>query len=335
MAIDIHAHFFPASVLKEIDRGESKLGVSYSESDRVLTFGSRRARPLFDALVDLEARRKWNAERQISLQVLSPWMDVAGDELTDGDAVAWAALYNDGVASEIDGAEGFVAFAALPVHDGDAAAAELTRSVDELGFAGGALPTQVQGRNLDEGGLEPLFEAAQGLDVPLFLHPFRVLGADRLQRDFMNNVCGNPFETTVAAMSLFFGGVFERFPQLRVLLSHGGGTLPLIAGRAAHASRHNGNVRRRVDAPDEILEHFYYDTLLHDVAALAFVIARVGAERVALGTDVPFPMAVDEPVDHLRTALDRAGLSAMLDRVAGGSAGEILPSDLVPVRDLH
>lgn len=332
--IDVHAHIFPPSILEKMVGRESGLGVSFDVSSRILTFPSGPARPVFDALTDIDAREAWNLERGITHQVLSPWMDVAGDDLIGEQAVAWASLYNDGVAEQISGRAMFLAFATLPVHDGQAAAAEFRRCIEELGFAGAALPTQVGGINLSDADLEPLFEAAEELDAPLFLHPYRVLGAPRLHKDFMTNICGNPFETTVAALDLFFAGVIDRFPRLKVLLSHCGGTLPLVAGRAAHGSRNNPKVRKQAESPDQILQAFYYDTLLHDVKALAYGISRVGASRVALGTDVPFPMAVDDPAEHLRAALD-AGDDAAFERITNATPRDLLQHHLVPAGELH
>lgn len=335
MSIDVHAHFFPSSILSQVEGREKALGVSCDPSTGVLTFPSGPSRPLFPGLTDLDSRRAWKAEKGIARQVVSPWMDVAGDDLEGTQAAAWAALYNDGTAAELSGDRTFMAFATLPAGDGGAAARELDRCVRNLGFVGGALPTQVGGANLSEAGLDPLFEAAESLGVPLFLHPFRVLGADRLARDFMTNICGNPFETTVAAMDLFFSGTLERYPRLRILLSHCGGTLPLIAGRAAQGSRSNPAARRKMAAPEEILAAFYYDTVLHDLDALAFSIRRVGPQRCALGSDAPFPMALDEPVDHVAAALGRAGLGDRLDQVVSTTAAAFLPDGMAVLDELH
>ena len=178
-AVDVHAHIFPSSILTEVGDPSAALGVSYSADDKILTFPSGPSRPLFDALTDLDGRRAWNRAAGITRQVLSPWMDVAGDDLTGDAARVWTALYNDHVAAEIDDDDMFLAFATLPIADGVAAASELERAVTQLGFVGGALPTQAAGINLSDAGLEELFEAAQSLGVPLFLHPYRVLGADR------------------------------------------------------------------------------------------------------------------------------------------------------------
>jgi aminocarboxymuconate-semialdehyde decarboxylase len=300
--IDVHAHYFSPGVVDELSGHPRALAVSYDADGGRLLFPSGPSRPLPAALADLTQRRKWNGARHIELQVLSPWMDVAGDDLPPRDAVAWVRLLNDAAARDLEGVDDFCAFAALPVSAGDAAAEELRRAVTELGYVGAAIPTQVGGANLTEANLEALFEAAGSLDVPLFLHPFRVLGAGRMQQNFMTNVCGNPFETTLAAMALFFAGVFDRNPSLRVLLAHGGGALPFIAGRAAHAAQSVSLVTRRMDAPEELLDPYFYDTVVHDVRALAFVVDLIGPARLALGSDVPFPMCIDDPAAHVRKA---------------------------------
>ena len=301
--IDVHAHYLPPALL---DRAQTDSGlvVGFDQETRRLAFPSGMSRPVPPQLTDLEARAGWNAGRSIHLQVLSPWLDVAGDDLEPAAAAQWTAAMNDATAREIDGNLNYAAFAALPVTDGVAAAAELRRAITELKFLGGTIPTQVGGRNLDEAGLEPLFAAATELGVPLFIHPHRVLGAERLGRDFLTNVCGNPFETTVAALSLFFGGTFDRFPDLKVLLAHCGGTLPMLAVSAGAATR------RSVEEPDDILRCFSYDTVVHDSGVLAFAIARLGDDRLVLGTDYPFPMLVEDPVTLVREGLTATGADA-------------------------
>jgi aminocarboxymuconate-semialdehyde decarboxylase len=306
--IDVHAHYVAPSLLERAARADGLAGVSYDPGSRRVHFPTGASRPVPPPLIDLDGRRGWNAERGLTLQVLSPWMDLIGDELTGSAGPEWSRAMNDALAQDIAGDDSFTAFAALP-SDGAAAAGELARCIEEHGFAGGALPTQIGDRDLDEAGLDALFEAAEALGVPLFLHPFRVMGGGRMQRHFLDNVCGNPFETTMAAVTLFFSGLFDRHPDLRVLLSHCGGALPLTAGRVSHAAANGApGVPVKMQSPDEILERYFYDTLLHDPAALAYSIARVGADRVALGTDVPFPMRTDRPGDHLREALAIAQL---------------------------
>ncbi|MDE0370360.1 MAG: amidohydrolase family protein [bacterium] len=321
--IDMHAHYLSPSVLREASAGSVPVGLA--PDGRSLLFPSGPSRPVPPPLSELTDRLRWMEERAIERQILAPWMDVTGDDLAPEEATVWCRAMNDSCAEDIGDEPRFGALAALPVVDGEAAARELVRSVEQLGFAGGAIPTQVGGRDLDVAGLEPLWEAAASLGALLFIHPFRVMGGDRLKAHFLGNVCGNPFETTLAALRLYFAGTFARWPDLRVLLSHGGGVLPVLAGRAAHASRHAPGFDRAVDHPDSILECFYYDTILHDARALTLLMNTVESARIAAGTDYPFPMILDRPTDHAREAADQAGLTEdELHRILSGTAEELL-----------
>lgn len=321
--IDTHAHYLPPSVLASAARG--RLPVTFEPGSRVLDFPSGPSRPVPVPLTDLASRVQWIDDRGIEVQVVSPWMDVTGDDLGTEAALTWCRALNDGCAEDMEGNPRFRALAALPVMDGEAAARELARSVEELGFSGGALPTQVGGKDLDSMGLEPLWEAAESLDALLFVHPYRVMGGDRMKAHFLGNVCGNPFETTLAALRLYFSGTFGRWPRLKVLLAHGGGTLPYLAGRAVHASNHGPGFNRSVDNPDTILGCFYYDTLLHDPRALAFMMNSIGPDRIVAGTDAPFPMSLDGPVGYIEEACRKAGLDRDdCRRILRGTAEELL-----------
>ena len=304
--IDMHAHYLSPSVLLQASAGS--VPVELGLDGRSLRFPSGPSRPVPPPLCDLTDRLRWMDERAIDRQILGPWMDITGDDLAPDAAAAWCRTLNDSCAEDIGNEPRFGALAALPMVDGRAAATELRRCVREMDFVGGAIPTQVAGVDLDEAGLEPLWEAASELAVVLFVHPFRVLGGSRMKAHFLNNVCGNPFETTLAALRLYFDGTFERWPDLRILLAHGGGVLPTLAGRAAHASRHAPGFDRAVDHPDSILECFYYDTILHDPRALTSLMNAVDPARIAAGTDYPFPMILDRPTDHIQEAVRLAGL---------------------------
>lgn len=322
--IDVHAHYLSPSALAAAARG--LLPVRFDPDSRVLDFPSGPSRPVPPPLTDLVGRSRRTDDRGIAVQVVSPWMDVAGDDLGPSEAATWCRALNDGCAEDIDANPRFRALAALPVVNGDAAARELVRCVGRLGFSGGAIPTQIGGKDLDASGLDPLWEAAESLGVVLFIHPHRVMGGDRMRVHFLGNVCGNPFETTLAALRLYFAGVFTRWPGLKILLAHGGGALPYLAGRAAHASRHAPGFDRATDHPDDILQLFYYDTLVHDPRALAFMIDAVGPERIAAGTDAPFPMSLDRPVGYVERVCLRAGLDRdARRRILSGTAEELFP----------
>lgn len=293
---DVHAHHVPLAALREAT-GSSRLGVRYNPTDRVLTRPSGSTRPVSPKLTDLLAGRENARQQGIDVQVLSPWLDLTDHALPEDQARAWSRVLNDAMAAAIDGRSEFRGMAALPLGNAGDAARELERAVEELGFLGGIVDTRICGKGLIEADLEALFEAATALRAVLFLHPFEVLGREQLESHFMTNICGNPFDTTVAALDLVWGGVFERHPGLRVLLAHGGGTLPYIAGRAAHGSR--AVVHGPGFDADDVLRLFHFDTVLHDPRSLAFAVDRVGTDRVVAGTDIPFPMAVDHVRGHI------------------------------------
>ena len=320
--IDMHAHYVSPRLF-ELNLGST--GVVCDATARTFEFPSGFSRPNPVPLTDLQARAEWIGSHSIDRQILSPWLDLGGDDLKPAEAAAWCRLLNDATAADIAADERFGAFATLPMADGVAAAEELARVVEQLGFQGAAIPANVAGVDLDRAGLDPLFEAALSLDVPLFIHPFRGLAPGRLSQFFLNNVAGIPFETTVAALRLFFSGTLERWPGMKLVLAHAGGALPLLAGRAAHASGRVPLIERELHAPDELLDHFYYDTVLHDAGALRFVAQRVGIDRMVAGTDVPFPMLIDSVSDHLRQSLagTRLGEDA-LDRVMRTTPERIL-----------
>lgn len=317
MIIDVHAHFVSSGLLEDARLRNSPVG--FEEETNRLVFPSGPSRPIPDSLVDLDQRADWMTSRNIDLQVVSPWMDILGVDLSTEEQWSWCRMYNDSVAADLEGNAQFRALAALPVSSGELSASELSRAVNDLGFVGGAIPTQVgEGVDLDEAGLSSLFEAAEALGVPLFVHPFKVMARERMNNHFLFNICGNPFETTLAALRLFFSGAFDTWPGLTLLLAHAGGTLPLVAGRAVHASRHAAGFDEALGDSSEILGRFYYDTILHDPKALRLAIDVAGPDRFALGSDYPFPMWLDDPVTHLDSASDQTefGVDVVRHQVA-------------------
>ncbi|MCW5606409.1 MAG: amidohydrolase family protein, partial [Burkholderiales bacterium] len=151
---------------------------------------------------------------------------------------------------------------------------------------------------LDAPAFDPFWKAAEELNVPVIVHPADLAVPPRLRRLFLHILVGNPSETTFAAAALLLGGVFDRFPKLRVLLVHGGGCVPYQFGRLA---------RGRVAAPPfargaakldlgRYTNNLYYDTVLHDDVALRYLIERAGASKVALGSDYPFPLRDPDPI---------------------------------------
>jgi len=217
------------------------------------------------------------------------------------------------------------ALATLPMGDPMAAADELRSAVSDLGLVGAEIGTNVGACQLDHPRLDPVWAAAEELRVPVMVHPHRAMVEGPpagMERYHLANLIGNPVETTVAAARLMLGGVFDRYPQLRVLLVHGGGFLPFQLGRIEHGYSMRADVAEgAAHSPAQYIDNLLFDTVLFDRSALDFLLAGVGRERVLFGTDSPFDMA-----DQLSLKkLDPAG-PGFAD-VLGGNALRVFAGD--------
>src|SRR5207237_2596481 len=157
--------------------------------------------------------------------------------------------------------------------------------------------------NLDNASLQPVWSAAEQLNAAIFVHPWDMLGKERMPNYWLPWLVGMPAETSLAICSMIFGGVFERFPMLRVVFAHGGGAFPFTIGRIEHAFHvrpdlvaiDNATNPRKYLATDKAPARFYVDSLVHDTDALNLLLKLFGAERVALGSDYPFPLGEAAP----------------------------------------
>lgn len=220
-------------------------------------------------------------------------------------------------------ADRFVGVASVPLQDPQAAAAELERAVRELGLRGVEIGSNVLGRYLGDEFFFPFFAKARELDVPIFIHPFNVAGAEKMIDYYFPNLIGNPLDTTITAAHLILGGIFERLRGIKIVLAHAGGQLPYIIGRIAHGWKVRPECRKALSrSPLEFLGEFYYDTIAHGREALEFLVSRVGAARVMLGTDHPYDMGDADPLATLRGL---RGLSEEeKEMIAGGNAAALL-----------
>jgi aminocarboxymuconate-semialdehyde decarboxylase len=194
------------------------------------------------------------------------------------------------------------------------AAAELLGEAARAGAVGGHVGTSAARRPLADAGLDRLWAAAEEHDMPLMLHPAYNNPHPGLVGYHLQNAIGNQLETTIAAERLIVTGVLDRHPRLRLLLVHAGGYLPWQGGRLRHAAA----VRQELaDSPRD--PHAYFgrisvDTITHDAAALRFLVERVGADNVAMGTDLPFDMATPEPVAALEKAVDAEAARLVMEK---------------------
>ena len=238
-------------------------------------------------------------------------------------AATVAAIQNDQMAKHIAAhPDRFWGIAALPLAQPKHAADELKRAMTKLGLRGSMFGSNIKGINLDDPMFEPLWAIAEELGAFMFVHPNNVAGADRLKSYYLGNLIGNPLDTTIAAASLFFGGVMDRYPKLKIMLAHGGGFTPYQAARWEHGWKVRNEPKKNIKTqPKGIAKRFFYDTILHSDRTLEAMIGLVGSDHVLLGSDYPYDMAMLGCVAHVRS-LEIS--DADKDSILGGRAEMLL-----------
>jgi len=234
-----------------------------------------------------------------------------------------AGIQNDQMAKHIAAhPTRFMGIATLPMQDPKRAADELKRAMTKLGLKGSMFASNVLGKNLDDPSFEPLWATAEELGAFLFIHPNNIAGADRMRSYYLNNLIGNPLDTTIAAACLYFGGVLDRYPKLKIVLAHGGGFTPYQAARWEHGWKVRPEPKKNIKAqPKDIAKRFMYDTILHSDKTLEAMIGLVGSDHVLLGSDYPYDMAMMDCVAHVKSlSIPQADKELIL----GGHAAALL-----------
>lgn len=304
--LDIHAHHVGQPLVARINAEGAAHDVKIIKGEdgatRISVGGRLTGMPLIPPLNDEAARLKWMDEAGISVQLLAGWMDLAGYHLPAESGLWLARAQNETLAEMVaQRPDRYCAAAMVPLQDPAAAAAELRHAVQALGHRAVQIGARVEEEGLDAPQYDAFWAEAQALKVPVIIHPADLAVPPRIRRLFLHILVGNPSETTFAAAALLLGGVFDRFPQLRVLLVHGGGCVPYQFGRID---------RGRITAPPfakgavknplgQYADNLYYDSVLHDEDAFRFLVERVGSGRVALGSDYPFPLRDPDPVKFI------------------------------------
>jgi aminocarboxymuconate-semialdehyde decarboxylase len=221
------------------------------------------------------------------------------------DALGLAHILNDHIAGLCESwPHRFRGLGTVPLQAPDLAVAELERCVRELGLAGIQIGTHVNGMNLGDPALFAVFEAAADLGACVFVHPWDMLGReDRLKQYWLAWLVGMPAETTRAIVSLIFGGVLEKLPRLRIAFAHGGGSFPATVGRIEQGFRCRPDlcaVHSTVN-PREYLRRITVDALVHDPRSLQYLLDQMGSDRVAMGSDYPFPLGEAQPGALIRS----------------------------------
>jgi aminocarboxymuconate-semialdehyde decarboxylase len=303
--LDIHTHVLTEEMMGLIGKEAPKVAPRMTAIDAdsfMLEIAGTPYRPFPRGGFDLARRFADMDAAEVDMQVLSATPQSYLYDQEPALTAACATIQNDQIAKLVAAhPDRFLGIATLPMQAPELAAAELRRAVRTLKLRGAMIGSNVMGRNLDHPELEPLWTAASELGALLLIHPVNVGAADRLRSYYLNNLIGNPLDTTIAAACLVFGGVLERHPGLKVCLVHGGGFVPYQAGRWAHGWQVRPEPKVNIkQSPEPFINRFYYDTILHSRDSLEFLVESAGPRRVLLGSDYPYDMGTGECVRQVR-----------------------------------
>jgi aminocarboxymuconate-semialdehyde decarboxylase len=242
---------------------------------------------------------------RVDMQVLStvPVMFSYGAKAADAHDLSQ--LLNDHLAQVVRAMpDRFIALGTVPMQDAALATRELERCVKQLGFPGAQIGTNVNGVDLDNAAFADFFAAAEELGAAIFVHPWDVLGRKEIPRFWMPWLVGMPAETSRAICALAFGGVLDRHPTLRICFAHGGGSFPYTLGRIEHGfeARQDLCATHSKTPPRDHIKRLFFDSIVHDDEALRYLVRTVGADRIAMGSDYPFPLGEIPPGKLLRAA---------------------------------
>lgn len=328
LKIDLHTHILP----RDLPDLSAKYGYEgfirldhHKPCCARMYVGDKFFREIEDNCWDPQ-RRLEDCERDgVHVQVLSTVPVLFSYWAQPRDAHDLSRFLNDHIAEIVRAQpDRFAGLGTIPMQDADLAIQELERCVHDLGFPGVQIGSNVNGTNLDAPELFPIFERASQLGASIFVHPWDMLGKERTNQYFLPWLVGMPAETSLAICSLLFGGVFDRLPDLRIGFAHGGGAFPVTIARIEkgyHARPDLCHVHG-VAPPRSYLGRFYVDSLVHDADVLRTLLQLMGEDRVALGTDYPFPLGEDRPGALIESMSDLS--SKTKDRLLSGTALEFL-----------
>ncbi len=331
MIIDVHAHAASEDFIRAV-AAKPGYGIPY-EVRPDGGYATRGYGPMDRLMWDLDARLQDLERRRIDLQLISPSPRTISDQARVI-GVEVARLMNRETANLVKrGAGRLGGMGVIPLGEPEKAVDEIRRTIGEYGFRGVCLPTSAAGRPLDLPEFAGMWDTLEELGLLVFMHATTAITRETLGEYTLNTVIAWPTEVTIAATRLIFSGVMEGHPGLHLVLSHGGGTLPFLAGRldlAYQAPNYEANPACRANIkkpPSQYLTHFYFDTVVASPASLRFLIDRVGADRVMFGTDFPYeigdadgaialPMLAQLPPDQREKILGK-NASAVLTRGGG------------------
>jgi aminocarboxymuconate-semialdehyde decarboxylase len=303
MIIDTHGHLVPPDLLAAIRKERARfpsLRLIEDGGSLALAFaGGKPSRPIIKGLSDVGARLAWMDKQGIDRHVVGSWPDWFGYELPAAEGEAWCRLINDAQMAAAKAEPRLVPLAVAPLQDGARAGAVLKAAV-AAGFPGAMISTLPRGIGsvLDATDLDPFWAAADAAGAVIHIHPSYDAGDSRVNDFGLANGVGRISDALVAVARLLCSGHVTRYRKAKILVPMGAAGLPFILGRL----KRNAQITPGIGDPAAGLALLYTDSILHDPRVLRFVVEMVGADRVMMGSDMPFPIGDEQPTKIVAAA---------------------------------
>jgi Predicted metal-dependent hydrolase of the TIM-barrel fold len=239
-------------------------------------------------------------ENNVNVQVISPIPIMFSYWADPKDTLEQSRFINDFISEVcIKYPKRFIGLATIPMQSTNHAIEELERCKNDLNIQGIEIGTNINDKNLDDEVFYDIFSTCQDLSMAVFIHPWQMMGMSKMKKYWLPWLVGMPAETTRAICSMIFGGIFDKFPKLRVAFAHGGGNFHYTLGRIEQGflQRPDLCAIENQNNPKKYIDKFYIDSLVHSADSLQFLINQIGAKQIALGTDYPFPLGETIPGD--------------------------------------
>lgn len=299
--------------------------LSRDGDQQILSFRGRQLTSVIGEFADIPVMLEHAEAAGVSHLLLSPWIQLVPTSAEPAEAARVCRIQNESLAQAAADSPGgrILGLGAVPLQDPPAAVQELSYLMTLPGMCGVEVPASVDGRYLGDPSFLPFWEAAASAGALVFVHPATSgLGLPALDKHYLWNSVGNPLETAITAAQLVTAGVLKRYGGLKILLAHGGGALLALRGRLGRAHLVRPEARADNPAePDETLRRLYFDSLVHDETLLRGLVEFAGPGHVLLGSDRPFDMGTERPVDDIRAL----GLDPRHEQlILGGNAQRLL-----------
>ncbi|MBN7819680.1 amidohydrolase family protein [Bowmanella yangjiangensis] len=323
--IDMHAHFFPASLpdfaARFNSQGWPQVVHKNAEQADILIDG-KLFRPITHACWDSQKRLADMDKLGIDIQIMCATPVLFAYHRPVEQALALAAWLND-QALELctPDSQRLKALCQVPMQDIDAACAEVSRCMAN-GHVGVQIGNHVGLKNLDDEGIVTFLHHCADIGAPVLIHPWDMMAPERMPKYMLPWLVAMPAETQLSILSLILSGAFERLPRsLKICFAHGGGSFPYLIGRVDNAWKHRDIVREDCpNLPSSYMDRFYVDSAVFHPDALALLVKTMGEERVMLGSDYPFPLG-EQVIGELVKSHDELGAQTK-QRILADNAAE-------------